>query len=773
MHTRASDRHRGWRLLPFVVVLVAVLVAVAPAQSALAAAGTADDVASYHSTDSHFSAASTLTNISVNGTGSAADATLDPEATSETLSRSTDSGSDTGTTAKSGLKITTDERLTYVEFDLSKNTQGATQAYIYDTASNQIASTSVSSRTATFTDIELANGSAYYLYVDDGGNSYTRGRKLQSYPVTGKTFSITASVDGGSEGTTYAYAINNITVKSAADDGTYTSDLHSAESIETAWVNLTLDNASATVTWQEDANNDNTWTDVATNTYTTDGNKTVGVSTTTTDRWRVVVDFDRSDDVYSARLHDEGVLFASSAPTVDNSSASPDATTVSDTDVTLSIDISDTDFGLAQGDSVTVEYYHKSPSNNTFTQIGTDTRGSNGTASYSDVFYNKGEHEWYVVATDSYGNSLQSATFSFNVTAQLNIRKESAPDSFVTSQVDLTVYTESNGTFTNTTSSGHVSMADWPGDKLVVVAKATGYTTRTTVITNTSKDHDIYLLDTSNVKLVNTTFTLTDRTGEYGDGTILKVKRSLNVSGTSMYRTIASDEFGVDGKSVTLKKDIRYRIVVENTEGDRRVLGAYESDQSETVNLIVGDVVVDPSEPTGPGYEANWTGKPDIDVTFDYNDSSDNTSKLWLEIYEYGNESNTLLTNTSFSGPYGTFTYSADVPHAYNNTTWVVHFTASTDSGLISGKLVVGPQRAVLGEMPDWLMTVIYVATIWSLAGLFSQYNGAIGGLVVAGAGGILWFVDFLPPMVDVGVTILAMLTAGILFLNERKDGGL
>jgi hypothetical protein len=100
----------------------------------------------------------------------------------------------------------------------------------------------------------------------------------------------------------------------------------------------------------------------------------------------------------------DGDGFFSIAPTIDNSSAAPDGTTVSADPVTLSMPVSDPE--LDDGDSVTVNVTLNGQ------QVGSKTITSNQTVSVSATAQD-GSNTWSVTATDKNGNSVTSQTLTF------------------------------------------------------------------------------------------------------------------------------------------------------------------------------------------------------------------------------------------------------------------------------------------------------------------------------------------------------------------------
>lgn len=373
-------------------------------------------------------------------------------------------------------------------------------------------------------------------------------------------------------------------------------------------------------------------------------------------------------------------------------------------------------------------------------------------------------------------------------TGILTIRNETAPHGKVdTVEAKIKFYEDEddNPTILNkTTNDGTIDLSNLPIDEPFVVSlRADGYHNRTVRLPDLTQQETAYMLDKDNSHL-ETRFTISDRTGNFPTkSTEIVVQRAINSSlyesgGSFAWRAVGGDDLGADEAYVIdLQEERRYRIKVINDDGDERVLGAYTAETSGTVDLTIGSVALDPTEDDSPTLIANRTNKTgeDVEVNVEYNDSTDSTNTIYLRIHEYGNESNELLANTTYTaGPYGVFTHTEPVPDGENNTEWVVNFNAERDGkDAVQAEIIVSPTEDVLGGMPTWLVTIIYMASIWLVAGLFSQLNGDIGALVVAGMGGIFWFAGFTPPAIGSGVVALAMITGGILFINERRGGGL
>jgi len=470
--------------------------------------------------------------------------------------------------------------------------------------------------------------------------------------------------------------------------------------------------------------------------------------------------------------------FSPSAPTHSNASPTGDISNPPDQ---VSVDVSDADF--PNGDSVTVTIDLDG------SQIHTETISSNQTVTASVPASGKtgGTHTWQVTSSDDYGESTTDS-YSYNVPTNLTLREEQPPHSKLDSAtVTATFYedVENDPLIINrTTSDGTINLTGLPvSSEFSVQIQAPGYHNRTVILEDIYTQSDVFLINKTNTSTIENRFVVSDRTGNFPpDDTEIRIQAAINESiyngsGGFSWMTVSGDDLGADEAYVDdLIEEKRYRLVVSNEQGDQRILGAYTPETSGTVDLTIGSVVIDPDAGESVGVNATWynaTGQqPKVRV--EYNDSTQNTSKLHLEIYEYKNKSNKLLSNTTYSaGPYGTFSTTETVPKGENDTQWVVHLVAERPSGNVVIRQPVGPGSPVLTDMPAYLVTLLFVGTIWMVAGLFSQLNGDFGALIVAGLGGIFFYLGLVPAYLGAGVVGLSFLAAAILFIRERGAGGL
>lgn len=447
------------------------------------------------------------------------------------------------------------------------------------------------------------------------------------------------------------------------------------------------------------------------------------------------------------------------APVLDNANATPRDGEKKDTrTITLSIPVNDTDFAETSGDEVKVEFYFDGD------LVASKNVTSNATVTYDITVSTGGSHDWKVIATDEYGNSTisdsdtstsSSDPFTFKVPSELRIYEESNPDTLVDNvTVEIRFYGgESGDSFTvqRTTSDGTVNMTDLPIDQeFIVVAKASSYYNRRIYVESLYKQSDVFLLNDSK-KAVYNDFVLDDKSGNFPPGeTRLIIQRGLNRSGNFTWWTISGDFFGGTNSHATyLRYNQRYRLIVENNQGDRRVIGSYMAlDENNPKPITISEIIVDP--PEGQSYYAtSWIEDGTEDdgektLRFAYVDSLNITDELSLKIYEQGNASNELvnLTTTSVDSKW---TYTQSLTGNQTEKTWVVEWSGKRDGQTIGQSYPVGSRGGVPVAMSqDWTSRLAFIAVI-VLCALSYERIATIGAMGVTGFAGVLMITGLWP----------------------------
>lgn len=745
------------RLRALFVVLVACALVSAPVAVSADADQTVDvlsshlNVGSEHTTAQDFQNA-TLTNMSVQGTGSAGYVALNA-----TTSDGSTAGVGTETSAftqtdRYGVEINPNTALEGVTASAFASTN-ATTAYITYPNGTVITSTNIQNGDAVLL-ADLQAGQDYLVVADSNGDTSQFGRdESPSLPATSADLDLTAGVftnTSTSTGTAYAFqSVTAVLDASPVASADYVGSNHSVGNPDVGWANLTLDNATATITWQEYTGG--SWTQVNQTTVSSSGNHTVDISAASSDQVRATVAFTTSSDIATAELHDEGVLFQSFAPALSNGQPTGFQDTAN---TTLSVQVSDPDFGLPQGDTVTVEFRDDG------TLIGTNTTTSNGTVS---VPYNSipgGTHEITATATDEYGNTANTS-WTFSTPSQLYIRNETNASELVDTPTEVEVtFFGPDQTYTRTTTTGIVNLTGLPNDEeFIVTAQAQGYETRTIRINSLIQQQNIFLLN-EDVSSVDARFVLEDNTGEFPTDTVVNIMKPIELNGTVAYRTIVADEFGVEGVTATLEEGQRYRISIQAPDGTTQVIGPYRADLSETVTIVPGT----PTVPIGE-MEEGWGANAAIDndtIEYVYADPDDETSQLEVAVYERGNKSNVLGVNDTYFD-LGNASAQRQLTANQTETTWVVEFTITRNGETFTKTVIVSNQQNITPSgLDDVYKVIIGVSVLFLSAGLFSRLNAGVGALVIGIEGAMLWFTGWLPGVTS-GIGVAIALFLGVL----------
>jgi len=346
-------------------------------------------------------------------------------------------------------------------------------------------------------------------------------------------------------------------------------------------------------------------------------------------------------------------LVTTSSPTVDDGSATPSGgTTVSETPVELSINVSDSDFGTVQGDSVTVEFFDGEDN-----QLGTDTISSNGTAISEYTNPTGGENQWYVQASDSYGNTVTSETFTFNAPSEVEVRAEQTGELLTDADVTLEFYQQSSNPDNIEqipVTDGTADMTGLPaGESFVAVADAEGYADRRIFIDSLLETQTIYLLNQS-ADTVDVSFELEDFSGQFRQAdTILVVERNINGTWTP----IQGDFFGATGRfEATLLEDTRHRMrLVDIDTGEERRIGTItpqtsgvqtvtvEADGSVTVAEPLEQIFAQPAVSSVPAGEQT-------DFAVDIQEGDATITDYTIEVSVMNESTERVLTTRTGSG---------------------------------------------------------------------------------------------------------------------------
>ena len=462
----------------------------------------------------------------------------------------------------------------------------------------------------------------------------------------------------------------------------------------------------------------------------------------------------------------EVVLFSPSAPEIDATTAEPTGEVGLHSEVDLSVDVDDQDF---PSDSVTAEFYLDG------SQVGTDNLSSGGTANVTASVATGGEHEWYVVANDSYGQTSRSdadaalsgsQNFTFALPASLTVRNASDPSQLVDGgSVEVTFFgSEEVVTRQDGDQDGKIDFNGLPLDqRFEAELTAEGYSTRTVVIQSLFEQDEAFLLPDS-AKTVRPRFTLDSavQTFDEGDSELI-IERPVNRSGSLEYVQISESQFGVSGVDITLKENQRYRLRVRAPNGETRQIGNYRATASEEVTLQIESGSFEASQTVeGVEFASSFDSSgPTVQATVRGSNVEDASVTVTRK-----NDSKVILSDS------GAGNLSVSAPAA-NNTQYEVNMSATLESGetVSTTQQVSGGGIPAATALDERWQNLLAMAVLIVIAGLFTRANAGIGAISTASVGGLLWFMGWLNGVATGLTVVVAMLIGVIAYAKEQRSG--
>lgn len=806
-----SPRARTAAPTTLLAALLAILVMTAPV-----AADHTTLLVSQHSTDTEFNAAETLRNVTVEGSGASANVTL------EAIDNTVDSFEDADLSEYSGdtadwstpsdatsTAAPTDGTL-LLESDPDSgpiiSTSGLPRYYPKDSGNYSVdVNLSGTNRAEVWFGVQDLNN-VYSIHVEpnqirfvdeENGGEVTRETvpanvPLQEWLVVEIEFETDSNAIGATvrerdsgtivaglersaskldsnEGSGIGFNANESGVKfdyarisSLADkkaDGTYISQNHTTPNAAEGYTNLTLTNAEAQVTWQ--GSNGNTWTDLASATYSTSGNRSLDIADGYAD-YRVNVTFVRQSGATTAKLHDEGVLATNHAPEINTSSLSPaDGASLNSRSVTLEGEVRDANF--ADGESVEVNFTVNG------SVVDTQTIGSNQTVS-TTVSVSGGEHTWSLAAEDT-SHTTDTTTRTFSTPGIIRVYDGDVPTDLLDHQtIDaefIGTSDTSNFQETRSTTNGTFPLGGLPDEELRVRLNATDYGERVLILASPSETRETIMYNLTNSATFEQCFTLDSRGAGFApDETKLVIQAYIN----GQWQDATGKYFGAANLACAYLEDgENYRLKVTDGENTRN-LGGYEADQSfanDVITLVVEGVTFGLDRGEDYRWQAeltNESGSPEIQFKLDSRDQA--LEDLEITIWERGNPPN-VLTTVQESGPVGV--YSANFPLTNDQATkeWVVNWTAEYPDGTIAtGQTIVSLATAQstlvpAGAPPDVILGLV-IGLVILLAMVFGgELTAPVGMVITVGFAGLLSLLGVLDIPEDVLMLAIGLAVVG------------
>jgi hypothetical protein len=157
------------------------------------------------------------------------------------------------------------------------------------------------------------------------------------------------------------------------------------------------------------------------------------------------------------------------------------------------------------------------------------------------------------------------------------------------------------------------------------------------------------------------------------------IRKGVNETNTSPYKTVSGDYFGADGSfPATLQRNERYLLTIQNDEGDRRDVGYWMATEPDAgIRPITVGEIEPPPVPEDEGYVAQvqtTESGGETYILFKYRDTAISVDNISVSIYERGDRSNTIYTE-SLHNPGKTYYANATVPGSSNVSVYIVNWT--------------------------------------------------------------------------------------------------
>ncbi|MFP4218494.1 MAG: hypothetical protein ACLFR6_06615 [Salinarchaeum sp.] len=358
--------------------------------------------------------------------------------------------------------------------------------------------------------------------------------------------------------------------------------------------------------------------------------------------------------------------------------------------------------------------------------------------------------------------------------SELEVRDESNPDELIGDDENVTLrarlFSGEDEVVERQVENGTVSLDGVPLDEeLIITVKEENadYTYRRILLDSAIETSEIYLLPTDEPS-AEVRFQLQDDTDRFdAEDTKLFVEKPITRDNETEYRTISGDRLGADGQFPTILVDSeRYRLRIENDEGEQRVLGSYTVQGAERTTLPIGEVEFSSDVSEGAALEtslreADDDADYDHEVRLKYLDPDARTDELDISIEnDSGGEIRPSTTeNVSGSESYvETYPIEDESFDPEEDTAEVTVDARYSDGETETFEETLGDVPDVFTDVPlnSDLMELMGLVSIVAVVGLLVIINPPLAALVGTGYAGLLTLVGI------VSIPMPAVVLAGV-----------
>lgn len=331
----------------------------------------------------------------------------------------------------------------------------------------------------------------------------------------------------------------------------------------------------------------------------------------------------------------------------------------------------------------------------------------------------------------------------------LSIRNETAPHNLVNEcTANVRFFEDEDETdptiVERTTATGEVDLTGLPTDETFTVSiQCEQYHSRTTILDDLAQQQSAFLLNTSE-DTVQVEFEVDDRTGDFGTDAELIVQKAINRSEYDdsadgfEWTNVGGDDLGAGSDYIIdLEREDRYRLKIQNDEGDERILGTYVPEANTTEVLVVGRVEWASSTGNATVFNASIQNSstlgndPPVIATQFVNpanlteEPTKAVSNFNYSVFEAGNASNEIDSGSA-SGDLGTFYAETNITDDQADEKWIIQVQYDVDGETVTQRRVVGGASVDIEADQDWL-GLFALVTITSVGLLYGRRTANLG----------------------------------------------
>jgi hypothetical protein len=293
------------------------------------------------------------------------------------------------------------------------------------------------------------------------------------------------------------------------------------------------------------------------------------------------------------------------------------------------------------------------------------------------------------------------------------------------------------------------------------------YVSRLTLIDTIFEQQSVYLINAS-VDTAIIRFNIEDRTGQFaGTGTKIQIRRAINTTTSPAdqeeYVIVAGDVVGSQLQFETeLEQDVRYRVRIQNENGETRQLGAFTARVDQVIGLTISgiDVGVDiPEDEPVISTEIDDSVANQTSLKFTYIDLAQETTEVDLQVLQANNRSNVLDTATVTAPPnVSTFQHTTTLTGADADlkAVYTVEYIRNGDTFDETAAYGLN-QYPVNLPLSDAWKQIFSVGFLIVLGGIFSFRNARIGAIIIPGVAAMLYAIGFITGAATILGIALAM----------------